>query len=389
MGVFRARPAHSPGVEKHRRHHDSDPLDLDRPPLAVPSPGFPRRFSIPAEVIVKKETANRLAARRAVLGAWLAAHLGVVPLERLLAFGFSRSTVYRMVDRGELEILLPGVFKGSQWPTGREQWMVAACMRNDGVAISFMTAAQLWRFRHLPKDALVHLLVPHNCSTLLRGDFDGYVIHRSRRIDPVDLVHRTDGIRLTSPTRTALDIADVVLDSVAGSILEQLINDGRGTLATHASTLARLGHPRRPGTKTMSRVIASRPNWRAAMQSDLEVKVLAEIARQGLPAPELQFPLTLPDGRRIRLDFAWPEFREALEVDHPFWHAGDVESHSDKHRDRKSAMIGWHTNRITDFDVRGGLCEAVADVGCILGIAKRRAGDPSCLPGWNGSPPWS
>ena len=290
-----------------------------------------------------------------------------------MAMGCSRSAVYRFVDRGELVVLLPGVFKGSQWPTGREQLMAAACLRNPGVAIGFTTAAELWGFRKVPKDPLIHLLLSHRCSADFAGQFDGYVVHRSRRIDPIDIVNRGDGIRVISPTRAALDIADVVRDAVTGSILEQLINDDRGTITTHAATLARLGHPRRPGTSTMGRVIASRPRWRNALQSDLEVRVLAEITRQGLPQPDVQYPFQMPTGDRIRLDFAWPAFREALEVDHPFWHGGDVESRRDKRRDRKLATVGWHTTRVTDFDVDGGLGEAIADVGQILDFAIHRA----------------
>lgn len=97
--------------------------------------------------------------------------------------------------------------------------------------------------------------------------------------------------------------------------------------------------------------------------------MLAEIADRGLPVPEVQYPFRLPTGRWIRLDFAWPTFREALEVDHPFWHAENDESHRDKHRDRKMATVGWHTTRITDFDVIGGLGEAIGDVREIIDLA--------------------
>jgi very-short-patch-repair endonuclease len=56
----------------------------------------------------------------------------------------------------------------------------------------------------------------------------------------------------------------------------------------------------------------------------------------------------------------------AIEVDHPAWHAGAIDSHTDKGRDRKLATIGWTSSRITDIDVNSGLREAVADVGQIL-----------------------
>jgi very-short-patch-repair endonuclease len=123
----------------------------------------------------------------------------------------------------------------------------------------------------------------------------------------------------------------------------------------------------------MLAVIGSRPTWRAALQSDLEVRVLEEMSRQGLAVPVTQFPMRLPDGRDIAIDFAWPSARLAVEVDHPAWHDGALDSHADKGRDRKLATIGWASTRITDIDVNGGLREAVADIAMILAGLTRAA----------------
>ncbi|HEY4332683.1 MAG TPA: hypothetical protein VGM78_08940 [Ilumatobacteraceae bacterium] len=299
---------------------------------------------------------------KAKMRGWLGRHGGVISVERLEQFGCGRRDAYRLVDRGDLRIVMPGVLASSHWPQGREQLMIAACLRSPGHAIGLTSAAELWNFRGVPKADEVHVLVPQGTSPRLPG----CVIHRSRRIDPVDLVTRPDGVRLTSPTRTMFDCADVLGARRTASIMEQVINDGRGTLATHVATLARLGRPGRPGTRTMRAVIGSRPAWRAAMESDLEVRVLAEIIRQKLPAPTTQLPLTLPSGRSIRLDFAWADAKVDLEVDHPFWHAGYDESHRDKGRDRLLATVGWQTVRVTDVDVAHALSATIRDVGIVL-----------------------
>lgn len=236
-------------------------------------------------------------------------------------------------------------------------------------SIAFLTAAQLWGLRRLPADSEVHVLVPHANSPQL----EGVVVHRCRRVDPVDVVaNRIDGIRLTSPPRTLFDCADLLGVDAASSILEQLIDSGRGSFETHLGTWIHLGRPRRPGARTMAAVIRSRPGWRRALQSDLEARVLAEIDRQRLPRPEVQFPFVLPTGRPIRLDFAWPRLQVALEVDHAFWHAGAQESARDKHRDRKLATCGWLVTRVTDLDVTGGLAASIADVGAVLALAATR-----------------
>ena len=211
-------------------------------------------------------------------------------------------------------------------------------------------------------DPLLHVLISHGHSPTLKG----VVVHRCRRIDPVDIVQRSDGIRLTSPPRTLFDAADMIGRSATASVLEQLLHEQRCTLGTVTDTVTRLYHPRRPGSTTMLAVLRSRPAWRSALQSGLEAQVMEEIANQGLPAPTTQFRMNLPDGPCISIDFAWPDLKVALEVDHPAWHAGAEESHRDKRRDRKLASIGWSPLRLTDTDVSAGLVEAIADIGVVL-----------------------
>ncbi|MEO5723344.1 MAG: hypothetical protein ABIQ39_11480 [Ilumatobacteraceae bacterium] len=272
----------------------------------------------------------------------------------------------RLLAAGELVPLLPGIYRSAQWPQSANQAMSALCQRNPDAIIAFTSAARIWEFRKIPPENVIHVLVPHGHTP----EIAGAVIHRCRRIDSVDIVRRTDGVRLTSPPRTMFDIADMIGPHSTASVLEQVINEKRFTFGTLIDTIDRLGHPSRPGTRTLRAVIASRPAWRRAMQSDLEARVLTEITAQGLPAPNLQYSVSLGSGRDIRIDFAWPDQRVALEVDHPFWHDGASESHADKCRDRKLSAMGWRTPRLTSFDVESGLREAVQDVGAILAVAS-------------------
>jgi hypothetical protein len=299
---------------------------------------------------------------------FLSTHLGVVSATRLLQLGCSSRTLANMVADGEMIAMLPGVFRSAQWPCNREQLIAAVCARNLAALIGFTTAGQLWWLRRMT-DPMIHVLIPHGHSP----ELEGVVVHRCRRIDPVDVVLRPDGIRLTSPPRTLFDCADMIGHDATASALEQLLNEQRLTFGTVTDTVTRLYHPRRPGSKTVLAVIRSRPAWRAALQSDLEVRVLKEMARQGLPVPMTQLPMHLPNGRDIAIDFAWPAMKLAVEVDHPTWHAGAVDSHADKGRDRKLATIGWTSARITDIDVNTGLREAVDDIREILANLSRAA----------------
>ena len=299
---------------------------------------------------------------KVAVDAFLSSHLGIISTDRLLALGCPSRTLANLVSDGTLITMLPGVFRSAQWPGNREQILAAVCARNLAAMIGFTTAGQEWSLRQMA-DPWIHVLVPHGSSPRMKG----VIVHRCRRIDPVDMVQRPDGIRLTSPPRTLFDSADMIGQEATSSVLEQLLNEQRVTFGTVSDTVRRLYHPNRPGAATMLAVIQSRPAWQSALQSDLEVKVLQEIAAQGLPSPVPQFPLRLPGRERdIYIDFAWPSARLAIEVDHPAWHDGAADSHADKGRDRKLSTIGWTSARITNIDVHGGLREAVADIGVIL-----------------------
>ena len=235
--------------------------------------------------------------------------------------------------------------------------------------IGFTSALKALGVRRVA-DRLIHVLVPHGSSPQL----EGIVVHRCRRIDEVDIVRRNDGINLTSPARTLFDSADMLGLSASRSAMEQLLNDKRCTLDEILNTYLRLAHPNRPGTRTMGDVIASRPPWRKALQSDLELRVLEEIERQRLPPVTTQCPVDLGNGRVIHLDFGWPQWQVGLEVDDPAWHDGAEESHRDANRDRKATAVGWLVPRVSKIDVQGDLADAIRDVAIILRQRMSAAG---------------
>jgi very-short-patch-repair endonuclease len=305
---------------------------------------------------------------QAELDAWFRAHHGIINAQTLQHLGCSVRTIRRMVDREQLAAVQPGVYLSRQWPLGHEQLLAAACARNPAALIGFTTAASLWGLRRV-EDRRIHVLVPHGASP----ELDGVIVHRCRRIDDVDIVERDDGIRLTSPPRTLFDSADMLGLSAARSVMEQLLHENRCTFGTIVDTYMRLGHPNRPGTRTMTEVITSRPKWRQALHSDLELRVLQEIERQQLPTVETQCPVVLADGRVIHLDFGWPKWRVGLEVDDPAWHAGIEERHRDANRDRKAAAAGWTVPRISKIDIQGkAFADAIADVSDILRLRSGR-----------------
>ncbi len=290
---------------------------------------------------------------------------GMISARQLIEKGCSERTIRRMASEGALQTVLPGVFRSPSWPMGREQLMVAGCLRNSAAALAFTTAGQIHGLRKMFDDR-VHLLVPHGSSP----DLPGLVVHRCRKIDPEDVVPLGNGMRVTSVARTLFDVGGVIGHRRVVSALENALDRKLVNMDAMSEVTLRLFHRRRPGSREIRSALLARSDWTSALQSDLEVRVLAAIRRAGLPMPVVQYELSFEDGHIVRFDFAWPHIRVALEVDHSFWHVGSEESRKDKQRDRKVATLSWQTLRITEDDVRVGLDGVMLDLAAIIRAAE-------------------
>ena len=96
------------------------------------------------------------------------------------------------------------------------------------------------------------------------------------------------------------------------------------------------------------------------MQSSLEgLGVGAPTGVAGLPQPQLQYRLFLPDGR-VRLDAARPDAKPAVEFDGTVFHADPEARQRDLRRDAALAALGWVVLRFSYADVteRPAACAA-------------------------------
>lgn len=293
---------------------------------------------------------------------WLATHHGVITVRVAESLGVTYRQLKYRADKGDLIPIVRGAYRSAAHPESELQLMTAVCLLQPLAAIGFTTAGRMFRMRYMT-DPRVHVLIPNECQIALPG----VKVHRTRRLDPVDVTgRRPDGIRLTSPPRTLVDSASILGRDATESAVEQALADRRTTLATLMSTAIRLHHPQRPGATTFIDVLDSRPKWRRAAKSELERHVRATIQAAGLPGPEVNMHYQLADGEWIEIDLAFPRWKVAVEVDHPFWHDGKAEAAKDKRRDRKLSVEGWLTIRFPEQEIANNLDELVRDLGLIL-----------------------
>jgi very-short-patch-repair endonuclease len=167
-------------------------------------------------------------------------------------------------------------------------------------------------------------------------------VHRTLELPSADRTTR-HGIPVTSVPRTLVDLVGCVSDEVLEAALESALHRG----LTHESVL-RARIDRRPGTAVLREILDGR-DGSAALESRLEVKVWRLLVRSGLPIAVRQHPVEI-DGRRYRLDFAWPSFRVAVEADGFSAHGGRQAFHADRRRAAQLASAGWRVVPVTWAD---------------------------------------
>jgi very-short-patch-repair endonuclease len=296
------------------------------------------------------------------VAAWLATHHAVVTLGDLRRFGVTDHQIRRLLRLRTLVAYTRGVYRLAAAPRTAEQPMALACAVHPRAIVSHVSAGRVWALRGLGADRRLHVMLPGR----VQREVPGAVVHWSHRIDPVDVVERPDGIRVTSPPRTAFDLAWRLSDDRLESVIEQLLHEQMCTIPTLFATGRRLGASGRNGSARFARVLQSRPAWLRPVASDLELRFERALRAAGLPRPRRQPAVTLPNGTDVHPDFLWPDLGEAIEIDHITWHGGKLDLTYDKQRDRLLRRVGIHVTRVTDREIDDDLRAVIEDVRAIL-----------------------
>ena len=282
---------------------------------------------------------------------------GRVSRAQLLEVGVSRSAITRRLGNGQLEIVHPGVYglpHTGELFGAAEAAALLAC--GSAAVLSHHSAAVLWGLR--PGQARpVHVTVPVRHG---HKPHSGVKIHRSRTITPRDIrLHQ--GMPVTSPARTLLDVAATLPDRDVERLLDEALFARR--LATRAQIrvlLERVGN--HPGGKRLSRV-AGLGTRSPATDSPPADALLQLIRSAGLPEPQSEFHVL-----EYRLDLFWPELNLAVEVDAYGTHGSPARFESDRRRDaRLLAEMGILVVRITRMMIEQRPYEALALVARVIG----------------------
>jgi very-short-patch-repair endonuclease len=273
---------------------------------------------------------------------------GIVTARQLSERGFTPDRVARLVASGVLVRVIDGAYRIASHADDELARCVAVSIARPGLTVSGPTAARLWGFRRVPRDSLVHVTAkPH--SQPARAEW--VRTYRTALIGAIDIVHRSDNVRLTSRARTAVDMVRYTSSSAVISMIEQGLDQDWFDQDTVRSVAERTATPGRPFARHFLTLLDNRLDGGAA-GSDWETIVGDCLRRRGVLGLVRQHPLFVPGYGRLRFDLAIPERRWALEIDaHPSHHSAEGAAR-DKFRDRCCAEIDWMVQRIGEPDLR-------------------------------------
>ena len=273
---------------------------------------------------------------------WTAKHHSVASDADLIRLGVSRSQRRQLVEDKILERVLDGAYRFPGLTHDELGRCVGACSRPSGLIVAGPTAGRISAFRRMPRDGLVHVIGPPASHPSVEKWLR---VYRTAMIDPLHVVERDDGIRLTCPARTVLDLSRHLSDSDLRSVIDQVESERMATCETIYQIAAELATPGRPWARRVLRILDQRPQ-NGVPESHWESRVVAALIDRGIHDLRPQRWLDVPGWGAIRLDASVDRIRWGVEVDVYPTHFTEDGGSKDRDRDLACDGIGWRISRV-------------------------------------------
>lgn len=279
---------------------------------------------------------------------------GVVARWQLVSVGVSVTLLNERVKRRRLERVSRGVYRVPGLEGTRADVVGAVLAAGPCAVASHETAGHLQELSAHPAE---HVNVSTSCGHPERRA--GVVLHRVQL--PSDERAKCDGIPVTSPPRTLLDLAAVL----PNRSLEQALARGlRRSVVTPTDLLALLArYPRRPGTPRL-RALLGTDQSPAMTRSEAEERFLTLVRTAQLPAPQVNVRI-----HGFEADFYWQVHRVVVEIDGLAYHTTRDAQRRDRQRDTALGAAGIRVLRFTWHDLTAQREATLVKVAMALGSA--------------------
>jgi hypothetical protein len=274
---------------------------------------------------------------------------GIVRLDQM---GLTSDQIRRRVEKGRLHRLYQGVYAvGHMALTRRSHERAAVYACRPGAALSHQTAAARWG--QLRWNGPIHVTAPRG-----RQAQDGFVLHRTRRLEREDVVI-LDGVPVTTVHRTLVDLADVLSERKLADAVHETEVQRLFDLTKLREAQARV--PGRKGRHALDRVLEAYTE-RPLIRTDAEM-LLKELCEE-FDIPRPQFNVTR---HGMEVDALWPDAGFAIEVDGRATHHTTKAFYADRKRDRVlGAYEDIQVSRVTWPDLTVDRHELAREIKALL-----------------------
>jgi hypothetical protein len=259
---------------------------------------------------------------------------GVVSRGQLRELGLADEAITKRAARGRLHRVHWGVYAVGHPVLGaRGRWMAAVLAAGSRACLSHAAAAALWEMR-ASAAVIVDVTVP---GTGVRRR-PGLRIHRARDLTGQTTTH--DGIPVTTPARTILDLAA----TLRRRPLERLLDQAENTRLTDVGSLAALARAQtgHRGASMLLEALTTHTPGTTITKSALEERFLQLCDDAGLPRPRVNAWIA-----GLEVDFLFAQQRLVVETDGWRYHRTREHFERDRHRDATLIRAGYRVLRFT------------------------------------------
>jgi very-short-patch-repair endonuclease len=258
---------------------------------------------------------------------------GVVARSQLLDAGIPSHLIDRHLRQGRLDALHRGVYGIGPILPPRAREMAACLACGPRAVISHGSAAGLWGIlAPVPKGAAIEVAVRQGHHVR-----PGIIVHRLSTLRD-DECTRTDGVPVSTPARTLLDLAVAAPHRTIERALDEAVARRLVTPAKMRCILER--HAGRPGTRRLRAVLDR--DHPAFTRSEAEERFLELVRGAHLSPPERNVLVG-----RHQVDVLWRAERLVVEIDGYAFHSSRRAFERDRLRDRELAGHGYRVIRVT------------------------------------------
>jgi Protein of unknown function (DUF559) len=212
----------------------------------------------------------------------------------------------------------------------------AALVINDNAVVCDRTAAWIWgvdcfQFRELDGTPPLEIFMLRGHRASRRPEIRG----GQRELIAADIT-MVGGVRVTTPSRTALDLGCGLGRRDALAAMDALARACELKLSDFLRLL-----PRYAGRRGVVQLRELVPLVDARAESAGESWMRMEIHDHGLPRPEVNWWVDVDGVRTFRLDLAYPHAKVAVEYDGEEFHSRDEDKAADAARRKWLEQHGW------------------------------------------------